>query len=238
QEVRPSKHTVLDDDGKDDLLTDTLRLDIFGPQPNNIESNGVLYIVAMRVNPSPHPAKFVEFLRAQHPSATEDGMAKAWKLIKDFFSSDDVTTFERLRDLINVDEFVAAFKSAPYMDIAESSTAATATATIDAPLPPPVRIPSSAPTRSTRTRNGNSINNSNSSGSSLNAVGLAKMREEFSAHFGAFNGQSWVLASGTVVDQVIADYVKVLSHESTLHSFIVEDTRAIVDLFPESDKVE
>ncbi|KAI8362431.1 hypothetical protein B0O80DRAFT_524748 [Mortierella sp. GBAus27b] len=253
ERIRPSKQTILDDDGKAQQLKAILSAEIFGFRTKKLEEHCLEYIVAMKDAPSPHPTRLFEFLRAQQQSATEDAMVKAWRRIRNYFSN-DVTTYERLKDLINVEEFVAAFKSAPRMEVFEPATATTAITAVDAPPSlPPVCISSAAAAYPTRTRsnsggsssnssnsssNNNSSGSSGSSGSSLNAVGLAKMREEFSAHFNAFNGQSWVLASGTVVDQVIAEHVKVLSHESTLHSFIVENVRVIVDLFPESDKVE
>ncbi|KAF9920807.1 hypothetical protein BGZ65_010915, partial [Modicella reniformis] len=65
------------------------------------------------------------------------------------------------------------------------------------------------------------------------------MREEFSKHYKEFNGEAWTLASGTVVDQVIAEHIKILPYESTLHSFVIDDAKAIIDLFPEeSDRAE
>lgn len=52
------------------------------------------------------------------------------------------------------------------------------------------------------------------------------MREEFSRHFNVFKRETWVLASGTVVDEVIAEHVKMLPYELALHSFIIEDVEA------------
>ncbi|KAF9358889.1 hypothetical protein BGX34_008666 [Mortierella sp. NVP85] len=222
EDPRPSKQPALDEDGKAALLTDILTIEIFGVRPKKIEDCCVHYIVAMRSMPSPQPTKFIEFLRARHPSATMDAISKGWKKVKDYFSNDSMTAHECIKDLMNVNEFVMAFKNAPYMELHEP-TAANA---------PPT-------TRSTKTRSSGSSGNSNSSGSTLNAVGLAKMREEFSRNYNAFKGEAWILASGIVADQIIAEHIKLLSYESALHSFVIEDVESIIDLFPEdSDKAE
>ncbi|KAF9581739.1 hypothetical protein BGW38_001134 [Lunasporangiospora selenospora] len=186
----------------------------------------------MRSTPSPQPIEFVEYLRAQHPSATEEAIAKSWRQVKEFFDS-DAATFESIKDLMNVGEFIAAFKDTPYVQLPKSTVAARI------PLPFYARPSSSALTRSSRTRSSGSNGSSNSSGSTLNAIGLAKMQEEFLKHYSAFKGEPWTLASGVVVDQVIAESVKTLTYESALHSFIIEDADAIMDVFPnESDRIE
>ncbi|KAG0220940.1 hypothetical protein BGW42_008531, partial [Actinomortierella wolfii] len=65
------------------------------------------------------------------------------------------------------------------------------------------------------------------------------MRDEFSKNYSAFKGEAWTLASGMVVDEIIAERTKLLQYETALHSFIIEDTEAILDLFPDgTDKAE
>ncbi|KAF9580364.1 hypothetical protein BGW38_003022 [Lunasporangiospora selenospora] len=65
------------------------------------------------------------------------------------------------------------------------------------------------------------------------------MKEEFQSNYDAYNGDPWKLASGVVVDEVIAAHAKTLLYESTLHSFIIEDVNTVLHLFPEkADKDE
>ncbi|KAG0195178.1 hypothetical protein BGX31_006635, partial [Mortierella sp. GBA43] len=71
ERIRPSKQTILDDDGK---LKAILSAEIFGFRTKKLEEHCLEYIVAMKDAPSPHPTRLFEFLRAQQQSATEDAM--------------------------------------------------------------------------------------------------------------------------------------------------------------------
>ncbi|KAG0208634.1 hypothetical protein BGX28_000442 [Mortierella sp. GBA30] len=74
------------------------------------------------------------------------------------------------------------------------------------------------------------------SSGSLTPGALNRMKSEFSASFNEFHGKPWLLPTGTVVDEVIYKYTMTLECESALHSFVLDQTKAIVGCFEEKDQ--
>ncbi|KAF9366787.1 hypothetical protein BGX34_007561 [Mortierella sp. NVP85] len=161
------------------------------------------------------------------PNTKQFTLSKVWRQLKEYFDSDDATVYEALQDLMDVRNFVDSFRNAPYLETEPTASAD--------PLQPGV----CALKTSQRSRSGSSGGTGSSNSNNLSPVAITKMKEEFGKHFDAFRGESWKLASGTIVDQVIAAHVTTLSYESTLHSFIIENPNVILELFSvEADKDE
>ncbi|KAF9413458.1 hypothetical protein BGZ76_005032 [Entomortierella beljakovae] len=70
---------------------------------------------------------------------------------------------------------------------------------------------------------------------SLNAADLENMRSEFKIHYERYDGDSWVLASGTDVDKTLSKHILTLDVEEPLHSFIIDETRSLISLFTIDD---
>ncbi|KAF9345628.1 hypothetical protein BGX26_002932 [Mortierella sp. AD094] len=62
------------------------------------------------------------------------------------------------------------------------------------------------------------------------------MKSGYSTNFDEFTGAPWVLSTGTNVDDVIFRYTMTLSVESSLHSFVLDRTDTLVDLFEQDDQ--
>ncbi|KAF9575920.1 hypothetical protein EC968_000881 [Mortierella alpina] len=232
RDLRPPKQTILDDDAKAQLLSRRLATAIFGERPKNTEMCAIDYLVSMRLSPAPDVSEFVSFILAKHPDARQSKLSSMWRRMKEYFSS-DTAIYETLQDLMSVESIITRFRDAPYLESEEPATSIATSA-----LPPPAITSSLSLARSTRSRSSGS-SSSSSSNSTLGSAAIIKMKEEFQKHYDAFEGNSWQLPSGTVVDQVIAEHVKTLPYESGLHSFIIEDVNVILRLFPsEADKDE
>ncbi|KAF9582764.1 hypothetical protein BGW38_010792, partial [Lunasporangiospora selenospora] len=72
-----------------------------------------------------------------------------------------------------------------------------------------------------------SISQSTGSSDSLSSEVVRQLGLEFSINFNDYLGTSWLLSSGTNVDETIRRYTMTQRAESSLHSFVVDD----VDLF-------
>ncbi|KAG0212483.1 hypothetical protein BGX28_006250 [Mortierella sp. GBA30] len=112
-------------------------------------------------------------------------------------------------------------RSRPSSPIPESAPASSPSA------PKSPKSSSASPTSSSST---------SSSSSALTPGAIERMRSEFSSHFKEHNGATWVLSSGTNVDQVIYAHVMKMVTESTLHSFILDHTEPIVQYLDEADR--
>ncbi|KAG0197929.1 hypothetical protein BGX28_008579 [Mortierella sp. GBA30] len=77
---------------------------------------------------------------------------------------------------------------------------------------------------------------SSSSSSTLSTEAILRMDDEFMRHYEEFAGVDWTLPSGSIVDQVLRDYIRTLSKESTLHSFVISQTRSLLPRFDPEDR--
>ncbi|KAG0325571.1 hypothetical protein BGZ99_000454 [Dissophora globulifera] len=62
------------------------------------------------------------------------------------------------------------------------------------------------------------------------------MEEQFMQNYEEFEGLEWTLPSGTIVDRIVRDYVQTLRKESTLHSFVISQTRYFTQCFSPEDR--
>ncbi|KAG0306709.1 hypothetical protein BGZ99_001704, partial [Dissophora globulifera] len=236
---RPAKRVLIDDTDSEDaiILTGKLTDFVYGNRPVMVERLAIEYVVKMRMDPRVNRDEFVAYIRSEYPSALINTIERTWIKLKHFFDGNHKAQYMVIETLADIEKMIDAFLAVANVEDEEEEEQK------DPPTHDSNHVQSSTScnTRSTSTRSARKSSSSGSSNSSsvLKAVGLAKMRDEFSQHYHAFKGEPWILASGTVVDQVIAEHIKMLSYESTLHSFIIEDVEAVVDLFPEeSDRVE
>ncbi|KAF8937944.1 hypothetical protein BGZ58_001875, partial [Dissophora ornata] len=81
-----------------------------------------------------------------------------------------------------------------------------------------------------------SSSSSSVSSSILTPGTLDRMRAEFATNFKEYRGAPWLLSSGTNVDEVIYQHVMMLDVESTLHSFILDQTGSVMQCFEEEDQ--
>ncbi|KAG0248225.1 hypothetical protein DFQ27_001067, partial [Actinomortierella ambigua] len=75
------------------------------------------------------------------------------------------------------------------------------------------------------------VSKSTSSHSKAVSGQILTMRSLFKRNFDKFGGSSWVLPSGAIVDDRLREVVETLPHESALHSFVIEDVDALLELF-------
>jgi hypothetical protein len=64
------------------------------------------------------------------------------------------------------------------------------------------------------------------------------MKALFKDNFHQFQGVPWSLSSGTVIDDRLFEAITDISHESTLHSFVIEDVDAVLALFEAEEDQE
>ncbi|KAI8349986.1 hypothetical protein B0O80DRAFT_135502 [Mortierella sp. GBAus27b] len=145
---------------------------------------------------------------------------RGWDKIELYFNgevSDPV-----IESLIDVAALRTALNKSHTADL--DNTAATL-APSAATLAPEATTNSSRSTRtpSSRSRYGSSGN--------LTPAQITTMRTTFNNNFSKFNGDPWLLSSGTVFDDCLRGVVEGLSLESALHSFIIEDMDPILHLF-------
>ncbi|KAF9153879.1 hypothetical protein DFQ26_000413, partial [Actinomortierella ambigua] len=87
--------------------------------------------------------------------------------------------------------------------------------------------------------NGSSSSNSNSSGGSgsgnhLSLTQIAQMQVLFQMNFDRFRGQDWLMPSGASFDRVLFGAIRDVHYECPLHSFVIENPDAVIDLFPDA----
>ncbi|KAF9999354.1 hypothetical protein BGZ80_006582, partial [Entomortierella chlamydospora] len=69
----------------------------------------------------------------------------------------------------------------------------------------------------------------------LSPGALRRMINTFSCNFNDYKGKAWILPTGTIFDDVVYEYTLTLAKESSLHSFILDHTSAIIKLFEDSN---
>ncbi|KAF9902037.1 hypothetical protein EC991_005393 [Linnemannia zychae] len=82
--------------------------------------------------------------------------------------------------------------------------------------------------------NGNSSRSSNISRDEITPGQIITMKNLFKRNFDMFDGSSWSLPSGAVVDDRLHDVVKTMQYESSLHSFVIEDVDTVLQLFDDA----
>ena len=238
--------------------------------PKKIQRSIVDYVFQTRTAPAPSVDECIAFIRASHPSAKSSIVAEELETLKAFFSDDNQEMHIEIAGLVNVTEWIAAFKIAPKPDARKVET------TSMPPPPPPAIAPdhpaSSSPSGSGQVRdrpinrnrgsvnnsnsssntcsntntnssntdtNSNSSNNSNGSSTSLSPIQVLLMHELFKTNFNKFQGDEWLLPSGANFDHVIYESIKGARYECSLHSFVIENPGAVLDLFQDpQDKDE
>ncbi|KAF9968766.1 hypothetical protein BGZ70_008397 [Mortierella alpina] len=214
----------------DEIFAAKLTEKLFGCRPSRVVKCGVHYLVEMRLQPQPRLASYLAHVEAAHPQAkAKHGFI--WNRFKQFFTSSAGSAYRDIESMTNVQAFVEAFNAEPFFDVHEPI----------APIPSTTSDPSAVLAIATHSQASGSLTNSsgssgsssNSSSSSLSAGAVLRMRTEYEENFAAFQGEAWMLPSGACVDDIVAQYVRTLSKESALHSFIIDLPSAILDLFPD-----
>ncbi|KAF9899395.1 hypothetical protein EC991_008936 [Linnemannia zychae] len=90
--------------------------------------------------------------------------------------------------------------------------------------------------------NNNSSSNSSSNNSSIHSRSstisggqlspgtILKMQKLFRRNFDEFGGNGWKLPSGAILDNLLAVHVERLPYECSLHSFVIEDVKGVLQL--------
>ncbi|KAH7033825.1 hypothetical protein BKA57DRAFT_190981 [Linnemannia elongata] len=198
---------------------------VFSLRPTRLEACGVQYIAEMRLNPRPNVEGYLAHVQTTHPRA-KDKFGTVWNRLKEFFSSNDDTTYSDIEEMANVQALVEAFRAERYIQPDEPIQPESNTAPAPAISDPST---ASAPT----TRSGASISTASSgssNNSTLSAGAIMRMKIEFDQNFTAWQGEAWKLPSGACVDDIVAEYVRTLNKESALHSFVIDLPTIIIDL--------
>ncbi|KAF9585906.1 hypothetical protein BGW38_000096 [Lunasporangiospora selenospora] len=261
--VDKSDEESTDKSDEEAILSRRLVKAIYGARPSELQLRVVAYLVQIRKAPTPQINDYVAFVAATQPAVTANSLAKEWRAIKRFFSSDSKKKYSILGELTNVPEWVAAFKAAPMIDPLMVKIACMPPPPPPPPLPPPPPPPPPPPSslaatgssmivqcRSCSDSNGNSSSDSNRNGSfdsssnssstkHLTPAQVTLMQVLFKTNFERFQGDEWLLPSGASFDRVVFDAVKDMRCECSLHSFVIDNPATVLDLFPDSrDKDE
>ncbi|KAI7821515.1 hypothetical protein BC939DRAFT_478236 [Gamsiella multidivaricata] len=243
----------------DTLLKTKLALAIFSDRPLKHETYAVEYLASMRPlsAPTPKADEYLTYLQAVYPAAPVKGMARAWSKMKQYFGDTKKADHSAIENLIDVTSLIAAFKEAPEIATSDSTTS---TATAMPPPPSPLMAMPKAATSSSRSSMAsswsrfNNVSNSSSngsgsgSGSSSNGSGggcgsssgnptpgqILTMKSLFKENFNKFRGGAWSLPSGAVLDERLRGVIECLPYESALHSFVIEDVDALLQLFEDT----
>ncbi|KAI8346706.1 hypothetical protein B0O80DRAFT_224562 [Mortierella sp. GBAus27b] len=207
------------------LLVELILSAVFGPRSCASRRHSVEYLVSMRHAPSLDTSRYVEYMKAQDSSMPLETISTTWNLLRDYFGQRDADDFKTLKDLMDVPALIKALRDAGPLDLYEP--------TADAAASPPSSIsPAPLPPRS---RSSMTSKRSKDGSNSKSSEALSNMRSEFLQNFSAFKGDPWELPSGTNVDKRIAESLHDQVHESTLHSFIIEDVADVIALFPSDE---
>ncbi|KAF9425722.1 hypothetical protein BGZ76_003106 [Entomortierella beljakovae] len=101
---------------------------------------------------------------------------------------------------------------------------------IDSPEVTHSSEPPATTSESTETRS------SISSSSTLSLKEIDLMKSVFSSNFAEYNGEPWLLPSGTNIDEAIFQYTNTLGYESTLHSFVLDGIEPVMQSLGENDR--
>ncbi|KAF9430019.1 hypothetical protein BGZ94_008616, partial [Podila epigama] len=195
----------------------------FHARPTKVSLWAVQYFVPMRLDPTPTKEDFMAHMRSKHPQIKKRSEV-IWDQIMNVFYKRDPATLSALTSVAAVDEFIAAF---------EDDKEADPTAVLVTTVPPSVGPSTSSNARS------NTSTTSSSSSSRLSIRAVENMKAEFERNYSDFKGESWILSSGSNVDEVVRRHVETLGKESPLHSFVVDVPETIIDLFDDpKDKEE
>ncbi|KAG9071528.1 hypothetical protein KI688_005740 [Linnemannia hyalina] len=192
----------------------------FGTRPTCIEEWGVQYIAQMRLNPQPTVEGLLAHIRIKHPRAKAK-TALMWSKLKSVFCSCDEPTLLTMEKVTDVQAFIEAFQAESSDQDDQNGPVGASTAVVQA----------SSALGSSSTSKPSTSSSSVSNSSALSAGTILKMNSEFDHNFAAFVGEAWMLPSGACADEVVAQYVRTLSKESALHSFVVDMPSTIIDLF-------
>ncbi|KAG0371618.1 hypothetical protein BGX24_001427 [Mortierella sp. AD032] len=192
------------------------------------------------------------FMKAMHPSVPDSGVARSWNKLKCQFTYARDADYKDIQSLINITSFVSAFRAASQLS-AELSGLSTissgipppmTTLSISSPLHPSWGTSSSSRGSCINSDDGNSGSSfgssygsskrgssnrsggSDGSGSShIPADQVAMMNELLKYNFEQFPSLGWMLPSGATIDSLLFGVATNQRYESSLHSFVVEDSR-------------
>ncbi|KAG0239285.1 hypothetical protein B0O80DRAFT_492307 [Mortierella sp. GBAus27b] len=249
------------------LLLNKLMRALYPTRPNKFQRSIVDYVFQMRTAPAPRVEEYVAFIRAAHSSVKSSTVAEGWETLKTFFSDDNQERHIEITGLANISGWVAAFKVAPTLDAQTVETISIPppppamvpdhpTSSSSSSSSRYVRVQdrsfnhnrdsaSNNNTSNTKTKtnssNSSSSSSSDSNGSSksLSSIQVLLMHELFKTNFDKFQGDEWLLPSGSNFDHVLYESVKGARYECPLHSFVIENPDTVLDLFPDpQDKDE
>lgn len=211
------------------MFADALVQRMFGSRPTQVEKSGVHYLAEMRQHPEPSLGTYLAHMQANNP-LSKNKFSAVWNDLKEFFSSNNSTKLSGLEDVADINTFVKRFKEQDFMQDGEASAPNTT---------PALSPPSVSEASSTSRSQPSSRASNNSSISTLSARSVEKMKAEYEQNFATFQDEAWTLSSGTSFDEIVAQYVRSLNKESSLHSFVINHPDTILELFPNpNDKVE
>ncbi|KAG0225046.1 hypothetical protein B0O80DRAFT_490784 [Mortierella sp. GBAus27b] len=219
----------------EELLKLRLTHAIFSRRPLKHEIHSVEYLISLRssATPTPKTEEYLAYLHQVHPAATMNSIARAWNKMSQYFGHSKDSDYSSIESLIDVPSLIAGFKEAPEIPVSGSHTAGT--------MPPsPLPKASKSTSRSSRASprlGSSSISHSSSSGSGSShptAAQILTMKGLFEENFNGFSGDAWSLPSGAILDECLRKSIESLSYESALHSFVIEDVDAMVQLFEHS----
>ncbi|KAG0312199.1 hypothetical protein BGZ99_009660, partial [Dissophora globulifera] len=219
-----------------DQLADTMAMNIFGPTPNTLERTACKFVVELTVTSSTvvSPEAFAEFVKDRLPTARNKDLVWTWMSLRAHIS-------EHGQDPLKI-----AFKNAALLTLDEATRIQGAADNAEkeqerikddtnqrASKRQPLQQPSQSPSSSA-----GSSDRSGKSSSSLTSRARDAMQKQYMDNLQEFKGKLWTATSGTVVDLEICSHVQSLKKESSLHSFVIDNAKTVIQLFSGKDKEE
>jgi len=226
---------------------------VFGKRPKKVQLSAMDYMdeLISSSTPMPKTSDYLAFMKAACPDQSEKRVAIAWNMIKQRLGDAKEDAFPDEDHLVNIDALISALNETPEIDESVALTATTDAAATSLPLPssspsplkaaaPKVITPSARSSKTTISRSSSSGGSSSNSGNSSSSGGssshpsagqIIAMKALFKDNFHQFQGVPWSLSSGAVIDDRLFEAITDMSHESALHSFVIQDVDAVLALF-------
>ncbi|KAF9151931.1 hypothetical protein DFQ26_001086 [Actinomortierella ambigua] len=235
RDERPKSKRATPDSAKkaaDEAFATTLITKVF-PRPSLLQKCAVRYIAEMRLDPRPNVEDYIEYVQAAHPRA-KARFGAVWNRLKEFFSSNDSTSYLDIEELTNVKALVDAFQAQQCIRPTQPGSASSTRPRVSMSSASSNNVSGSISNGSnsigSNSRSSGSGSSSKSSGFSLSSTLLAQLRLNFEANWDAFKGEPWTLPSGAAVDDLLRGHVVALDYESTMHSCIISDVDEVLRL--------
>ncbi|KAF9170942.1 hypothetical protein BGX21_008386 [Mortierella sp. AD011] len=239
---------------------------LFQPKPTESESIALDYLSGLADPSLLSPMDYVTSTTKKLPRLRYKHMVIAWNKMKSHFSSSDDEKFKLafsntkalsiklISDRIEKDScpqeptIVETSEEPSQVSVSDcSSTRLIAAGAPGGPIQLTEALPESPTSSLPRSRSSTShtpssrspsskSSSSTTSSSTLSPTAINRMRSQFVKNYYEYEGDPWILPSGTRFDNIVYQYVEGLHKESAFHSFVIDRVEDILDRFDKDDQ--